>query len=61
VVEVQAQDLEVNWPSRRSCSSSLTVSLVAAGGNPVVFFDITIGGHNAGRIKIELFADEVPK
>merc|ERR1712216_701272 len=31
------------------------------GGNPVVFFDITIGGHNAGRIKMELFADEVPK
>ena len=32
-----------------------------ANGNPVVFFDITIGGHNAGRIKMELFADVVPK
>mmetsp|Transcript_27165 Transcript_27165/g.46839 ORF Transcript_27165/g.46839 Transcript_27165/m.46839 type:complete len:172 (+) Transcript_27165:39-554(+) len=30
-------------------------------GNPVVFFDVTIGGHNAGRMKIELFADVVPK
>ncbi|TNV85157.1 hypothetical protein FGO68_gene14912 [Halteria grandinella] len=29
--------------------------------NPVVFFDVTIGGHAAGRIKIELFADVVPK
>uniref|UniRef100_A0A7S2DPX7 Peptidyl-prolyl cis-trans isomerase n=1 Tax=Octactis speculum TaxID=3111310 RepID=A0A7S2DPX7_9STRA len=30
-------------------------------GNPVVFFDITIGGVPAGRIKMELFADECPK
>ncbi|KAJ2776022.1 hypothetical protein H4R18_005908 [Coemansia javaensis] len=29
--------------------------------NPVVFFDITIGGKDAGRIKMELFADVVPK
>lgn len=29
--------------------------------NPIVFFDITIGGQNAGRIKMELFADKVPK
>jgi len=29
--------------------------------NPVVFFDITIGGSNAGRIIMELFADVVPK
>jgi len=29
--------------------------------NPVVFFDVTIGGHNAGRIVMELFADVVPK
>eukprot|EP00116_Pleurobrachia_bachei_P005198 sb/3465460/ len=31
------------------------------GQNPVVFFDISIGGHAAGRIKMELFADSVPK
>ncbi|KAI9009156.1 cyclophilin-like domain-containing protein [Hyaloraphidium curvatum] len=28
---------------------------------PVVFFDITIGGEKAGRIKMELFSDTVPK
>lgn len=32
-----------------------------ANGNPVVFFDVSIGGHSAGRIKMELFADVVPK
>jgi|EP00670_Eutreptiella_braarudii_P006817 peptidylprolyl isomerase len=29
--------------------------------NPKVFFDVTIGGQSAGRIKMELFADAVPK
>jgi len=29
--------------------------------NPVVFFDITIGGHAQGRVVMELFADVVPK
>lgn len=29
--------------------------------NPVVFFDVTIGGLPAGRIKMELFADIVPR
>jgi hypothetical protein len=29
--------------------------------NPHVFFDITIGGSPAGRIVMELFADQVPK
>ncbi|KAJ2156792.1 Peptidyl-prolyl cis-trans isomerase-like 1 [Coemansia sp. RSA 552] len=29
--------------------------------NPIVFFDITIGGKDVGRIKMELFADVVPK
>merc|ERR1719321_1699015 len=28
--------------------------------NPKVFFDVTIGGQNAGRIIMELFADVVP-
>ena len=28
--------------------------------NPVVFFDITIGSTEIGRIKMELFADVVP-
>jgi peptidylprolyl isomerase len=29
--------------------------------NPVVFFDMTIGGQPAGRIEMELFADTCPK
>jgi peptidylprolyl isomerase len=29
--------------------------------NPVVFFDMSIGGQPAGRIEIELFADTCPK
>mmetsp|Transcript_17935 Transcript_17935/g.49216 ORF Transcript_17935/g.49216 Transcript_17935/m.49216 type:complete len:200 (+) Transcript_17935:67-666(+) len=29
--------------------------------NPVVFFDISIGGHPVGRVKMELFRDVVPK
>jgi len=29
--------------------------------NPCVFFDISIGGHSAGRVIIELYADIVPK
>jgi hypothetical protein len=32
----------------------------AAGGNPVVFFDISIGGHSAGRIKMEVRCDPRP-
>merc|ERR1719205_519344 len=28
--------------------------------NPYVFFDVTIGGQNAGRLVIELFANKVP-
>lgn len=37
------------------------VAEVIARGNPVVFFDISIGGVAAGRIACELFADIVPK
>ncbi|EEH21601.1 peptidyl-prolyl cis-trans isomerase H [Paracoccidioides brasiliensis Pb03] len=29
--------------------------------NPVVFFDITLGGQELGRIKMELFADVTPR
>ncbi|KAJ2486811.1 Peptidyl-prolyl cis-trans isomerase-like 1 [Coemansia sp. RSA 2050] len=29
--------------------------------NPIVFFDIKIGGKDAGRIKMELYANIVPK
>jgi len=29
--------------------------------NPVVFFDVSVGGQDIGRIQFELFADIVPK
>jgi hypothetical protein len=29
--------------------------------NPNVYFDVSIGGAPAGRIVMELFADQVPK
>lgn len=29
--------------------------------NPIVFFDITLGGEPLGRIKMQLFADSVPR
>ncbi len=29
--------------------------------NPKVYFDVTIGGEDAGRVVFELFADVVPK
>jgi len=30
-------------------------------GNPVCFFDMTLGGEPLGRIKFELFHDVVPR
>ena len=38
-----------------------TVQDALARGNPVVFFDIKIGAHDAGRILMELYKDKVPK
>lgn len=31
------------------------------GPNPIVFFDITLGGEALGRIKMQLYADTVPR
>eukprot|EP00211_Chloroparvula_japonica_P008433 CAMPEP_0119135924 /NCGR_PEP_ID=MMETSP1310-20130426/20359_1 /TAXON_ID=464262 /ORGANISM="Genus nov. species nov., Strain RCC2339" /LENGTH=167 /DNA_ID=CAMNT_0007126869 /DNA_START=92 /DNA_END=592 /DNA_ORIENTATION=- len=31
------------------------------GSNPVVFFDISIGNQQQGRVKMELFADKCPR
>ncbi|XP_065656102.1 peptidyl-prolyl cis-trans isomerase H isoform X2 [Hydra vulgaris] len=36
-------------------------SNVGNSDNPIVFLDISIGGQDVGRMKIELFADVVPK
>lgn len=33
----------------------------AAGVNPIVFFDFTLGGEPLGRVKMELYADITPK
>ena len=33
----------------------------SSSNNPIVFFDVSIGGQDMGRIKMELFADVVPK
>jgi len=33
----------------------------AAGVNPIVFFDFTLGGEPLGRVKMELYADVTPK
>ena len=42
--------IKTDWHSRQTQSS-----------NPVVFFDIAIGGVSCGRVRIELFADIVPR
>lgn len=28
---------------------------------PVVFFDVAVGGHTLGRVKMELFSDSCPR
>jgi peptidyl-prolyl isomerase H (cyclophilin H) len=42
-------------------SRSLPAPQYSHADNPVVFFDVALGGHHIGRIKIELFANIVPK
>lgn len=39
----------------------ISVADVVKRGNVAVFFDVTIGGHPAGRIKMELWKQQVPK
>ena len=33
----------------------------SSGPNPIVFFDVSLGGSEIGRIKFELFADRCPR
>ena len=42
-------------------STTAGVAMAAEISNPEVFFDISIGGDDAGRVVFELFADKVPK
>jgi peptidyl-prolyl isomerase H (cyclophilin H) len=51
---------------QKAPSGSITASthhntIMAANENPVVFFDVSLGGEPLGRIKFELFADVVPR
>jgi hypothetical protein len=55
----------VGWLASTNKGDIFTVNMTAGDNknvtNPVVFFDITIGGSNKGRIEIELFAKDVPR
>lgn len=44
-------------------SKQMGTAIAGAGANgrPVVFFDVSISDQPAGRIKVELFNDVVPK
>jgi len=45
----------------RAGASHLSALRLRGGGNPKVFFDVTIGGASAGRVTMELYADMVPR
>ena len=46
---------------RRQTRRSISSPKMTTGTNPIVFFDITLGGEPLGTIKFELFADQVPR
>ena len=56
-----ASDTALSLTSHSRTMEASTVSEAVKRGNAVVFFDVSIGGHSAGRIKIELFNDKTPK
>ena len=55
---------DISIPGVSSYSDSLAAAAnrpLLNNNNPIVFLDIAIGGHNMGRIKIELFKHIMPK
>ncbi|KAI5300981.1 Peptidyl-prolyl cis-trans isomerase H [Ascosphaera atra] len=44
-----------------SAAPKQSPAAASSAANPVVFFDITLGGQPLGRVKFELFADVVPR
>ena len=42
-------------------ADSAAASSASLASNPIVFFDVTYGGQPMGRIKMEIFANIVPK
>ena len=56
----------VNFPSYMHIINNYYISfssvwIMSSAENPIVFFDITIGGSPKGRIEMELRADIVPR
>merc|ERR1712144_31450 len=61
---VNTSTLTIPTQKYHNCDSQtarMPPTVLPASGNPLVFFDITLGGEKLGRIKFELFADVVPK
>uniref|UniRef100_A0A7S0YUC6 Peptidyl-prolyl cis-trans isomerase n=1 Tax=Hemiselmis tepida TaxID=464990 RepID=A0A7S0YUC6_9CRYP len=54
----QGLDLKALSPPK---AEGAPLRLRGGAANPVVFFDISIGGANKGRVTMELYADLVPK
>lgn len=55
--------IEWEWKkmAHHPTSAAATADLPTDPSNPVVFFDVSMGGHHIGRIKMELFANVCPK
>jgi hypothetical protein len=58
-------DTHVSKKAKTDTSSTAATASTASkskkGGNPIVYFDIEIGGQAAGKITMELYRDVVPR
>ena len=62
--KLSAKEVEAEKRARASARASAKLSVLdlpPAKPNPIVFFDIKIGGEDAGRLIMELFAHITPK